>query len=466
MMELVHHDMSSPVLTFQDGSLVLAGTRHLPCPFFRLHGGRLRGLPIDYTAVLAWFASNGLPLDDRASRAHTIDVTEQTRYKDRDYQQQAVEAWKQSNCRGCIVLPTGAGKTVVALKAIATIGRRTLVISPTLDLMNQWYGILANAFPEPVGILGGGHHEVKALTVTTYDSAYRHVDLYGNQFDLLIFDEVHHLPAAGYVQIAEMSVAPYRLGLTATFRRPDGKQAALTRLVGPLVFERTIDDLKGSVLADFEVQRIWVDLTVEEKVQYERTYDEYIRSVRERNISLYGKGWNQFIQLTASDIKARSALLAKNEAARIAAHASAKFSVLELLLKLHVQDRVLIFTKSLPLTYEIAGRYLIPPITHYTDTKERKDILDKFRSGAYRVIVSSEVLNEGVDVPAANVAIIISGTASPLRHLQRLGRILRMKDENRALFYEVISSGTNEREVSRRRRTRHTECSPHTIVRR
>ncbi|MER3524914.1 MAG: DNA repair helicase [Ignavibacteria bacterium] len=465
MIELSSDDRSSPVLTFQDGSLVLAGAGQSPCPFFRLHGGILHALPIDYVEVLTWFASKKFPLDNRGSHACTIDVREQTRYEDRDYQQQAVEAWKQSWCRGCVVLPTGAGKTVVALKAIAAIGRSTLIILPTLDLMNQWYGILSNTFPESVGILGGGYHEVKALTVTTYDSAFRYIDLYGNRFNLLIFDEVHHLPSETYSQIAELSLAPYRLGLTATFRGPDGKQAALTRLVGPLVFERTIDDLKGSVLADFEIQRIWVELTEEEKNLYETKYDEYVRFVRERNISLYGKGWDRFIKMTASDSSARSALLAKNEAARIAAHASAKFDVLELLLKLHVQDRVLIFTKSVPLTYDIAGRYLIPPITHYTDTKERKEILEKFRSGKYWVIVSSEVLNEGVDVPAANVAIILSGTASPLRHLQRLGRILRKKDENRALLYEVISRGTNEREVSRRRRTQHTDASTHTIVR-
>jgi len=318
--------------------------------------------------------------------------------------------------------------------------------------MNQWYEILASAFREPVGILGGGYHDVKPLTVTTYDSAFRYVDLYGNRFDLLVFDEVHHLPSESYAQIAELSIAPHRLGLTATFRRTDGRQAALTQLVGPLVYERTIADFKGSVLADFEVQRIWVDLKKEEKAAYEAKYSEYIGFVREQKMSLYGKGWDEFIIKTADNPAARNALLAKVEAGRIASQASGKFEVLELLMKLHAQDRILIFTKDVALTYEIARRYLIPPITHYTDTKERKDILDKFRNGTYAMIVSSEVLNEGVDVPAANVAIILSGTASPVRHVQRLGRILRKKDENKAMLYEVISRGTKEHDVSRRRR--------------
>ncbi len=452
MIELEPHSAeSSQVLSFGDGSLILDGS-DTHCPFFRLHGGKLRAMPVSYKKVVEWFASRGIALTDRADQSQPIDATVHTAYEDRPYQHEAVEAWKAAGSAGCVVLPTGSGKTLVALRAIEHIGRSTLVVLPTLDLMNQWYEILGNAFREPVGILGGGYHDVQPLTVTTYDSAFRYVDLYGNRFALLIFDEVHHLPSESYSQIAELSIAPFRLGLTATFRRTDGRQAALAHLVGPVVYERTIGEFKGNVLADFEVQRIWVELNSEEKVAYEAKYAEYIGFVREQKISLYGKGWDQFIMKTADNRAARSALLAKMEAARIASQASGKFDVLELLMKLHAHDRVLIFTRDVALTYEIARRYLIPPITHYTDTKERKDILDKFRDGVYRMLVSSEVLNEGVDVPAANVAIILSGTASPVRHVQRLGRILRKKDENKAMLYEVISRGTKEHDVARRRR--------------
>lgn len=452
MIELEPHSAeSSQVLSFGDGSLILDGS-DTHCPFFRLHGGKLRAMPVSYKKVVEWFGSRGIVLTDRADQSQPIDATVHTAYEDRPYQHEAVEAWKAAGSAGCVVLPTGSGKTLVALRAIEHIGRSTLVVLPTLDLMNQWYEILGNAFREPVGILGGGYHDVQPLTVTTYDSAFRYVDLYGNRFALLIFDEVHHLPSESYAQIAELSIAPFRLGLTATFRRTDGRQAALAHLVGPVVYERTIGEFKGNVLADFEVQRVWVDLNSEEKVAYEAKYAEYIGFVREQKISLYGKGWDQFIMKTADNRAARSALLAKMEAARIASQASGKFDVLELLMKLHAHDRVLIFTRDVSLTYEIARRYLIPPITHYTDTKERKDILDKFRDGVYRMLVSSEVLNEGVDVPAANVAIILSGTASPVRHVQRLGRILRKKDENKAMLYEVISRGTKEHDVARRRR--------------
>jgi superfamily II DNA or RNA helicase len=111
--------------------------------------------------------------------------------------------------------------------------------------MNQWHSTLTNAFGEqltaPVGVLGGGSHEIAALTVTTYDSAYRYINEYGDQFGLLIFDEIHHLPAPTYRQIPEMSIAPYRLGLTATYERADDAHETLDDLIGPVVYEEAVD---------------------------------------------------------------------------------------------------------------------------------------------------------------------------------------------------------------------------------
>ncbi len=194
-------------LTFHDGSLVLEG-EGTPCPLFRQHGGKLRAMPANYKKVIEWLTSHGIAHLDEANLSQPIDATLQTAYEDRPYQREALGAWIQAGCAGRIVLPTGSGKTLAALRAIEYLGRSTLVVLPTLDLMNQWYEILASAFREPVGILGGGYHDVKPLTVTTYDSAFRYVDLYGNRFDLLVFDKVHHLPSESYAQIAELSIAP------------------------------------------------------------------------------------------------------------------------------------------------------------------------------------------------------------------------------------------------------------------
>ena len=158
----------------------------------------------------------------------------------RDYQNQALDAWIANGNRGIIVLPTGSGKTLVGIKAISLLNTPTLVVAPTLDLVDQWRSRLKKEFKTEVGVLGGGEWDIKALTVSTYDSAYIHADKLGNKFGLIIFDEVHHLPAAGYRNIAEMFASPYRMGLTATFEREDGLHAELNRLVGGKVFEKRV----------------------------------------------------------------------------------------------------------------------------------------------------------------------------------------------------------------------------------
>jgi superfamily II DNA or RNA helicase len=144
----------------------------------------------------------------------------------------------------------------------------TLVVAPTLDLVDQWRSRLKKEFKTDVGVLGGGEWDLKALTVSTYDSAYIHADKLGNRFGLIIFDEVHHLPATGYRNIAEMFASPYRMGLTATFEREDGLHAELNRLVGGKVFEKMVRDLTGVHLSPFRLEKIAAELTEEEKAEY------------------------------------------------------------------------------------------------------------------------------------------------------------------------------------------------------
>jgi len=150
-------------------------------------------------------------LEDTARAYPDLDLTQALHIEPRDYQQAALDAWIDHDRRGSVVLPTGSGKTFLGLQAIADAGVSTLVVTPTIDLMNQWHATLTNAFgdqlTEPVGVLGGGSHDVTAITVTTYDSAYRYVNEYGDQFGLLVVDEEHHLPAPTYRQIPEMIIA-------------------------------------------------------------------------------------------------------------------------------------------------------------------------------------------------------------------------------------------------------------------
>src|SRR5262249_21499270 len=156
------------------------------------------------------------------------------------YQTEALEAWSRARSAGVVVLPTGAGKSHLAVMAIDLKRRSTLIVAPTLDLVRQWYDLLRHSFAQPVGLLGGGEYEVAPLTVTTYDSPYLHMQNLGARFGLLIFDECHHLPGASYAMAAKFSLAPFRLGLTATPERADGRDEELNSLIGPLVYRRDV----------------------------------------------------------------------------------------------------------------------------------------------------------------------------------------------------------------------------------
>ena len=173
-------------------------------------------------------------------------------------------------------------------------------------------------------------------------------------------------------------------------------------------------------------------------------------------ISFGGKnGWQNFINASCRTTEGRAAFQAYREQRRIALAAPAKLRELEGLLGRHTRDRILVFTYDNATVYHIARRFLVPAITHQTKTKKRKQILDKFHRGDYPVVVTSQVLNEGVDVPAASVGIILSGTATVREHVQRLGRLLRKHGDKQALLYEVITRGTAEEFVSDRRRQHH-----------
>jgi superfamily II DNA or RNA helicase len=444
-----------PILVYHQGTLLIREwDRAEPPPRFTLdpRTRTWRAPAMRYALIISSFKRLGISIQDRASRIESVEFKTESTVKLRPYQRQALDQWESHGRRGTVVLPTGAGKTEVAISALRRCRTSALVMCPTLDLMNQWFDRLADALGVEIGVLGGGRHEILLVTVTTYDSAYRHIDRYGDRFGLIVFDEAHHLPAPSYLQIPELAIAPYRLGLTATYRRADAAHLKLAERIGPVVFEKKIRDLKGGHLADFDVRRIPVDLEPDEKGLYDAQLSVYNRYVKEKGVRFFGGKWDDFIQESGRDPKARSAVLARMELRRLTSGAREKLRTLESLLIRHGEDRVLIFTLDNALVYAISRQYLVPAITHETDVKERKDILDRFRKGEYRFLATSKVLNEGVDVPAANVAIVLGGSASPVEHIQRLGRILRKKDGKRALLYEVVVKGTQEGNVSYRRR--------------
>ena len=459
-------------LEFDDGTLLLHDAPEaIPVAEWDDRVGEDRAQAYRYRSILEWAGQwsetdgqatlqDGYSHDveDAARNYPDVALTPALQIEPRDYQQAALQAWRTHNRQGSVILPTGSGKTFLGLQVIADAGVSTLVVTPTIDLMNQWHATLTNAFgdqlSEKVGVLGGGSHEIAALTVTTYDSAYRYIDEYGDRFGLLITDETHHLAAETYLQIPEMTIAPYRLGLTATYERADGRQELLEDRMGPVVYEEAVDDLAGEFLSEYETIQMSVELTSEERAEYDDEYQLYRDYVDSHDFDLWKEqGYAEFLKRTSYDPQGRRALIAKQRAERIARTASKKLDTLDNLLKRHHDDRVIVFTANNDFAYDISREFILPCITHQTDTDERTEILDRFRSGEYSMLATSQVLDEGIDVPAANVGVILSGSASKRQYAQRLGRILRPTDDRQpARLYEIITTDTMETYVSQRRR--------------
>jgi superfamily II DNA or RNA helicase len=454
--------MDQPIrLTFDRGTIlaadapaellaVLPGVQLDP----RTGGYRARG--IHYRAIVEHILRQKLLYKDDARSYQQTPWKIRNPHQPFRHQTEAVAAWWQGRGRGVVVLPTGTGKTYVALLAIEKAARPTLVVVPTIDLMNQWFDVLTAAFGGPVGQFGGGTQELQPLTVTTYQSAWAHVEQWGHRYGLIVFDECHHLPGPSYLEAATGSIAPFRLGLTATPERADGQEALLPELIGPIVYRREIKELAGFILARYQVQKCWVDLTPEEYERYQQARQVYRDFVESRGIGMSGRnGWQRFIQESCRSPAGRAAFQAYREQRRLALAAPAKIDLLQSLLERHRGDRVLIFTADNATVYQIARRFLVPAITYQTKTKERKKILERFHCGEYAILVTGQVLDEGVDVPAANVGIVLAGSGSTRQHVQRLGRLLRKHGDKEALLYEVVTRGTVEEFTSDRRRQHH-----------
>ncbi len=393
----------------------------------------------DHEALIGRLADAGVraSVETRTARLDGEWVTPVLRW----YQREALERWHAAHDRGVIALPTGSGKTVVALAAIAKLAVATLILVPTRVLLDQWARAIEACWPHPVGRLGDGDHQVLPITVATYASAMSWAPRIGDRFGLVVIDEAHHVGAWCASEILEMLIAPARLGLTAT---PPEDPRPLAQHVGGVIYTKRPEELVGDGLSPYTLETIPIVLTREERERYRdhrarfsSVYAPFVRSAPETS-------WVEFVRAARQTKSGREALASWRAYRSLIAYPAGKRRALTELLARHRGERTLVFTSDNATTYAIARELLITPITHEINRTERSRALARFKSGEISVLVSSQVLDEGLDVPDAEVAIVVGGSASRRRHVQRIGRVLRPRENKQARIYELAVEETLE----------------------
>jgi DNA excision repair protein ERCC-3 len=335
---------------------------------------------------------------------------------------------------GVVVLPCGAGKTIVGIQAMVRLGMRTLILCTNVTALRQWRDEILDKTTlseEEVGEFSGERKEVKPVTLTTYqmltwrktkDAAFVNMSLFDmERWGLVIYDEVHLLPAPIFRTVAQLQ-AKRRLGLTATLVREDGLEGDVFALIGPKRFDVPWRDLEHQGwIAAAKCCEVRVDLATEDRYRYAVADDK--------------------------------------EKFRMASTNARKAEVAWGIIERHPGARVLVIGMYVDQLKDLSERWGVPLITGETRQKARDELYARFRTGDLRVLILSRVGNFSVDLPDANVAIQVSGTwGSRQEEAQRLGRVLRPKsDGNVAWFYSIVSRDTTEQEFGEKRQLFLTE---------
>lgn len=450
-------------LRYQLGLAVLQGVQAEAAPAWLTYDPRLDALvaPGHRLAELReWAAANAV--GETTLGPSDLDAPLLDPRTPREYQTEAVTRWDSAGRRGTVVLPTGAGKTLVALLAIDRLRAGACIVAPTRALVAQWFTQLADAFGgERVGAYYGDEKEVRPLTVTTYHSAFTLLERWGDSFQLIVLDEVHHLAdsaggdARAWHDHLRIAPAPFRLGLTATY--PDNRDAELTRLVGPVVFRKLIGEMTDAELARFALTRRFVPLTPHEEQRYAQLTARYedhmtLGGYRERGATP-ADAWRMFAARARTSPPARRALRAFHERERLVRLAANKLGEVERILRAHPAEQAVVFCGGTDAAEDVSRALAIPMITASTPASERHELLARMASGAIRAVASVRVLDEGWDVPTAKLGIVLgdSTRGSTRQHQQRLGRLLRRQGDAVASLYEVVASGTYEFFTSQKR---------------
>ena len=370
----------------------------------------------------------------------------------RPYQQEALDAWRNNGYRGVISLPTGAGKTVIAIAALCELNVRTLIVVYTKEQMFQWREKILSFTDAPstmIGLFYGEEKRIAPITITTYQSAYRYISMLSPYFSFLVVDEVHHLPADKFRYIAENAIARARMGLSATVVREDGRHIDLFPLMGGLVYHKSAAELADEgYLAPFRIIPIKVSLTPEEREKYRRLLEEFKAKSR-------GLTFEQLLALAKQgDRNAMEALAIRAKIRQLVHNSAAKIDAVRRIVQMELErgGKILVFTQYVEQAKKLAevlGGYYV---TGDLDETTRRRRLEAFKNGFVRVLVLTTVGDEGIDIPDANVGIIVAGTSSRRQFLQRLGRLLRPAPGKEARLYEIIVKDTFEEYEARKRR--------------
>jgi len=410
--------------------------------------------PMHLFEVVRRLRTRGIVVDDETGIAPRRDLPQKLEFRGslRPYQEEALKAWRGNGFRGVISLPTGAGKTIVAIAAMAELSVWTLVVTFTKEQMFQWRDKVlefTNAPRTTIGLFYGEEKRVAPITITTYQSAFRYIDTLYPHFSFLIVDEVHHLPAEKFRYIAEHSSAIYRMGLSATVVREDGKHIELFPLMGGLVYHKSAQELaEEGFLARFTVIPVKVSLDPDEREKYLRLLSAFKRLSR-------GIPFDRLLELAKrGDRDAIEALKIRTELRMLVHNARAKIEAVKKIVREELArgSKILVFTQYVEQAKRIAKELGAPYITGDVDEAARRARLEAFREARSGVLVLTTVGDEGIDIPDANVGIIVAGTGSRRQFLQRLGRLLRPAPGKEARLYEIVVKDTFEEGESRRRR--------------
>jgi superfamily II DNA or RNA helicase len=349
----------------------------------------------------------------------------------------------------------------LAIAAIVETGLPAVVLCPTRALAMIWVTELERWLGGPIGLVGDGERRIERITVMTFESAYRQMDAVGDRFGLLVVDEVHHFSSGARIEALEASPAIARLGLTATLAPiAPAQMARIDEVVGHVVFEMSFGDLVGTHLAPVRMQRVAVRLEPDERAAYEAGVGPFRDFARSFFAAYPGADYDSLNRALAQSADGRRIMRARAKAAELAAFPRAKRRLVSHLLDAHRADKSLVFTAFVENAYDVARDNLVPVVTGETSLAERREILGRFAVGRYRAVASARVLNEGIDVPDARIAIIVAGTLGPREHVQRIGRVVRPAEGKQAVVYELITADTSDERRARDRR-RHAPRSSH-----